>query len=86
MKATERTATSPGDGGHRSLEVLQLPHAHQGVEVDLVRDVADGMRVASSLQLRLQCEPFVTPLIRTDPALWRDVGAADDFPVGRTLR
>jgi menaquinol-cytochrome c reductase iron-sulfur subunit len=28
---------------------------------------------------------FVTPLIRTDPTVWRDVGAADDFPVGRTL-
>jgi len=29
---------------------------------------------------------FVTPLLRSDPTAWRDVGAADDFPVGRTLR
>ncbi|TVR53395.1 MAG: ubiquinol-cytochrome c reductase iron-sulfur subunit [Gemmatimonadales bacterium] len=29
---------------------------------------------------------FVTPLTRTDPTEWRDVGSLEDFPVGRTLR
>jgi menaquinol-cytochrome c reductase iron-sulfur subunit len=29
---------------------------------------------------------FVTPLMRTDPTEWHDVGSLEDFPVGRTLR
>ncbi len=29
---------------------------------------------------------FVTPLTRTDPSLWRDVGPVEDFPEGQTLR
>ncbi len=29
---------------------------------------------------------FVTPLTRTDPTEWRDVGSVEDFPLGSTLR
>jgi menaquinol-cytochrome c reductase iron-sulfur subunit len=29
---------------------------------------------------------FVTPLARTDPTVWREVGAATDFPIGKTVQ
>jgi menaquinol-cytochrome c reductase iron-sulfur subunit len=29
---------------------------------------------------------FATPLTRTDPTEWRDVGSVEDFPLGSTLR
>lgn len=29
---------------------------------------------------------FVTPIARTDPAVWREVGPASDFPVGKTVQ